>query len=114
MRIEFTEGSSVSHPHFERYMEESTADGALPVRFECAATPNLAVEEVAAMAAEELERREKEEEADILPATVVATRVEEPSGHRRYRVLAIARLRKPEVNRVVVREPIEVERDAEG
>ncbi len=33
----------------------------------------------------------------------MATRSDEPSGHQRYRVLAIARLRKPVVDRIVVR-----------
>jgi hypothetical protein len=103
MRIEFAEGSLAAHPSFERYMNESTAPGAVPLRFECAATAAVGDDEIAAKAEDALERRAREEEAEILHATVVATRVEEPSGHRRYRVLAIARLRKPEVDRVVVR-----------
>jgi hypothetical protein len=103
MFIEFLEGSAVAHANFERYMEESTADGAVPLRFECAATAATAVAEIAGQAMRELERRATEEEADILPMTLVATRSEEPSGHQRYRVLAIARLRRPDVDRVVVR-----------
>jgi hypothetical protein len=103
MRIEFAEGSLAAQPSFERYMNESTAAGAVPLRFECAATSAVSDGEIAAKAEEALERRAREEDAEILPSTIVATRMEEPSGHRRYRVLAIARLRKPEVDRVVVR-----------
>ena len=32
---------------FEQYLKESTVDGSIPLRFECSATPNLSVEEVA-------------------------------------------------------------------
>ena len=103
MRIEFVEGSLAAQPSFERYMNESTAAGAVPLRFECAATSAVSDGEIAAKAEDALEQRAQEEEAEILPSTIVATRMEEPSGHRRYRVLAIARLRKPDVARVVVR-----------
>jgi len=108
MFIEFLEGSAVVHPNFERYMEESAADGSVPVRFDCEASSNLSAEDIAELAADHLERREKEEEADILPSTVVATLADGSFGRRRFRVIAIARHRKPVVNTVVVREPFDV------
>ena len=102
MSIEFHDGSAVAHPNFERYMDESTTDGALPLCFDCAAMPNLSVEEVAAMAAEEFERKAKEEQGYLLDATLVATRAPEPTRYWRYRVLIIARRRKLGVERNVV------------
>ena len=102
MHIEFLEGAAARHPNFERYMDESTAEGSVPLRFDCAATAGTAEEEICCRALEELERRAQDDEADILPSTVVATRIEEPSGHRRFRVMAIARLRRLVVERTVV------------
>jgi hypothetical protein len=107
MRIEFSDGSLASQPAFDRYLSESTAPGAVPVRFECAATAGVSDDEISARADDALEQRAREEEADILPATVVATRLDEPSGHRRYRVLAIALRRRPVVETVIVREEVD-------
>jgi hypothetical protein len=107
MHIDFLDGSPAAHPNFERYLQESTAEGAVPVRFDCAATGATSEAEIGARALDALERRATEEEADILPSTLVATRAEEPSGHRRSRVIVMARRRKPEVERLVVLEPVE-------
>ena len=107
MFIEFKEGSAVEHPNFERYMWESIVAGSIPLRFDCAAALDVSSEHVAASAQAELERRAVEEEADILQKTLCATRVEEPPGQYRFRVIVIARVRKAVVETVIVREAVD-------
>jgi len=103
VRIEFLEGSLGAHPNFERYLDESTSDGAVPLRFDRVVRATEAPPTLAAEALTRLEQLAAEEAADILPSTLVATWAPASPGSRRHQALVIARKRRPSMDRVVVR-----------
>jgi len=103
MLIEFLEGSIASHPNFERYMKESTEDGAIPLRFDRVVSASESPQSVGDEALTKLDRLAHDEAAELVLSTMVATWTPEAPGSRRYRALIIARKARPEVDRVVVR-----------